>query len=73
MDARDIACGGNDAATTAAHNDRFVAQFTIVPFLDAGIESVAIDMGDGEREQFVMTEDAPAAAGRAAAGLSRAA
>ncbi len=53
--ARDIAGGGDDAAPARmADEKRFVAQGRIVALLDRGVESVAIDMGDGEVQQLRM-------------------
>ena len=46
LDARDVAGGGDDAADAAADDQRPVAQLGAVPFLDRGVEGIAVDMGD---------------------------
>ena len=61
--AGDIAGGGNDAArSAAADNHRLVAQLRAIALFDAGVEGVAIDMGDGKKLQLVMGDEARAGA-----------
>jgi hypothetical protein len=42
-----------------------------VAFLDAGVEGVAIEVGDGKREEFRMPNNARAAASRAKADFGQ--
>ena len=49
LDAGDVAAGGDDAARAAADDHGLVAQGGVVALFDAGIEGVAIHVGDGER------------------------
>jgi hypothetical protein len=62
---------------TAADDDRLVAQAGVVALLDAGIEGVAVDVGDAEGGKLGMGDQAGRSAGRAAGrpgrGLTRAA
>src|SRR5262249_39120747 len=53
-----------------ADDDRLVLQGGIVALLDTGVESVAVDMGDGEVLELAMGDDARRAAGRAAGRLA---
>jgi hypothetical protein len=66
---RDVAGGGDDAAYPAADDDRPGGKFGPVTLLDAGVEGVAVDVGDGQREQLGMADDAGAVAGGAASGF----
>ena len=54
VEARHIAAGGDHAALAAADDHRQVGEPGIVALLDAGIEGVAVDMGDRQRIQFRM-------------------
>ena len=67
----DVAGGRDDAATTAADDDRAVGERRIVALLDRGVERIAVEMGDRERRQFGMVEEARAAAGPTGAGARR--
>ena len=51
VDPSDIAGGGDDAAGAAADDHRAGLKLRPVALLDAGIERVAVDMGDGQVEQ----------------------
>ncbi len=64
--ARDIAGGRDDAAGRAADDQRLVGKRGVVALLDRGVEGVAIDMGDGERVDFRVPDEARRAAGLAA-------
>ncbi len=54
---RDVARGGDNAAAPAADDDRLGGQRRIVALFDGGVERVAIDMGDGEIVEFVVTHE----------------
>ena len=62
MDAGDVAGRGHDAALAATDNQRLVDEVRIVAFFHRGVEGVAIDMGDAEVVEFIMVEEAGAAA-----------
>ena len=64
--AGDVAGRGDDAALAAADDHRLGGKRRIVALLDRGVEGVAIDMGDGERAEFVVAQQARRAAGAAA-------
>ena len=64
--ARHIAGRRHDAARSATDDDWLVEEVGIVPFFDRGIERVAVDMGDAQRIELDMRNDAAAAAGLAA-------
>ncbi len=51
-EAGDVAGGADDAAGAAADNHRAMGEVGPVAFFDAGVEGVAIDMGDGEGEEL---------------------
>ena len=72
VDAGDVAGGRDDAAVAAADDDRLVAQAGVVALLDAGIEGVAVDMGDGEVGELGMGDQAGRSAGGAAGRPGRA-
>jgi hypothetical protein len=46
MNARDITSGCDNAAPTSTDNHRFVDQIGVVALFNAGIKSIAIDMGE---------------------------
>ena len=48
FDAGDIAAGRHHTPLAATDNDRLIAERRIIPFFDAGVESIAVDMGDSE-------------------------
>ena len=68
LDAGDVAAGGDDTALAAADDDGVIGEVGIVALLDAGIEGIAIDMGDGEAVKLGVVEEAGGAADVAAAG-----
>ena len=68
VDARDIAGRGDHAAGAAADDDGFRCQFRAVALFHAGVEGVAVDMREGQREQFGVGDDACTAAGGAGSG-----
>ena len=57
---------GFERAVAAADDHRLVGKVGIVAFLDRGVESVAIHMGDGQAGQFRMGQHARGPAGGAA-------
>ena len=65
VDARDIARGRHHAALAAAHDHRLITQGRVVALFHAGIERVAIHVGDTEVEQFRARHNPAAMAGRA--------
>jgi hypothetical protein len=68
-EARDIAGGGDDAPLAAADDEGLGGKLRPVAFLDAGVEGVALDMGDGEGEEFrVADREARSAAGAETGG-----
>jgi len=71
LNAGNVAAGGDDPALAAADDDGVIGEGGIVAFLDAGIEGIAIDMGDGEGVEFGVMEEARGAAEVAAAGPER--
>ncbi len=54
---RHIAGGGDHPALAAADDDRPVAQFRSIAFLDRGVEGVAVQVGDVQIAQLVMGDD----------------
>ncbi len=65
----DVARGRDHAARTATHDQGGLSARTGRPFLDRGIEGVAIDVGDRQFRDFRMTQSTRGrAAGLAAAG-----
>jgi len=44
LDAGDVAGGGDDTPLAAADDHRLVAEFRIIPLLDGGVKSVAVDV-----------------------------
>ena len=62
----DVARRRDDAAMTPADHHRTIGQRRVVALLDAGIEGVAVDMGDRQGADFGMRDEARSAA--AAAG-----
>jgi hypothetical protein len=68
--AGDVAGGGDNAAVAAADDDGVVGELRPVAFFDAGVEGVAVDMGDGEGEELGVAQGAGAAA-RGANGAGR--
>jgi len=67
VQAGDVAGRRDDATLAAADDDGAGGEVRPVAFLDAGIESVAIDMGDRQREKLRVAHDVAAAAGGAGA------
>ena len=65
VDPRDIAGRRHHPAHAAADDHRPRRQLRPVALLHAGVEGVAIDMRDGEREQLGVPHDPPPAAARA--------
>lgn len=63
-DAGEVAAGRDHPAMPAADDDRLVADRRIVALFDAGIESVAVHVGDGEREELGVAEEPRGTAGR---------
>jgi hypothetical protein len=61
----------NDAALAPADDDRLVRERGVVALLDRGIEGVAIDVGDRERLDLRMAQDARRAAAGAPSGPVR--
>jgi hypothetical protein len=53
-----IAGRRNHAAFAAADDERLVGEEGVVALLNRGVEGVAIDMGNGERVEFVVAENA---------------
>ena len=69
-DAGHVAGGRHDAAPATADDHRLVGELGVFAFLDAGIEGVAIHVGDREAAQLVMAHDPwPPAGGAAGAAL----
>jgi len=66
--AGDVARRRNHAALAAADDDGLVGDLRIIAFLDGGVERVAIDVGERQRGQCVMTNEARRAAFAAAPG-----
>lgn len=64
--ARHVAGGGDETANAASDNHRFGRQFWIIALFETGAERVAVDMGDGQIEQFGVADDACAVAGGSA-------
>ena len=64
--ARHVAGGGHHAATAATDDHRLVGKAWIVPLLDRCVEGVAVDVRQGEGQQFRVRNKARAAAIRAA-------
>ena len=64
----DIAGGGDHAAGAAADDHRARLQLRPVAFLDAGVERVAVDMGDGQPQQGAVMHQRAAARRAAVAG-----
>jgi hypothetical protein len=62
----DIAAGRNDASFAAANDERFVTQARVIPLLDRGVKSIAIDMCNRELIELGMREEAWRAASYAA-------
>ncbi len=58
----DVAGGADHAARAAADDHRAGRQLRPVALLDAGVERVAVDMGDREGQQLGMRHHPPAAA-----------
>ena len=67
VDARDIAGRGDNAAHAATDNHRLGCQFRPITLLHTGVERIAVDMRDGQVEQFGMPQD-PLALARRTAG-----
>ena len=65
---RDVAGGRDDAALAAADDDGLVGQIGIVAFLDSRVKRIAVDMGERQRCQCVMANQARRSAGQAAFG-----
>ena len=66
--AGDVAGRRHHAALAAADDDRPVGNVRIIALLDRGVERVAVDMGDRQRGQGRMPDQARRAAGAAALG-----
>src|SRR5436190_14326785 len=56
--AGDVTGCRDHAALAAADNDRFVGERRIVALLDRGVERVAVDVGQCERGQLAVTNEA---------------
>src|SRR5262249_21724880 len=69
--ARDVAGGKHDTALASTHDHGLVGEREIVALLDGGIEGIAIDVGNGQRVDLGMAQQARRAAARAAGGLLR--
>ena len=69
--ARHIAAGEHHAALAPADDDRLVGERGVVALFDGGVEGVAVDMGDRQRKQVLVAQQARGAAGRAARGRFR--
>ena len=67
--ARDVAGRRHHAALAAADDDGLVGELGIVALFDGGVERVAVDMGQRQRGQGVVADQARRAAGAAAPGL----
>ena len=67
--ARDVAGGGDHAAAAAADDHRLGGERRIVALFDRGVEGVAIDVGDGERAEFVVAQRCAASRSAAARRL----
>ncbi|MNE54965.1 hypothetical protein D3C80_1497820 [compost metagenome] len=65
-----IAGGGDDPAFAAADDHRPVAQFGPVALLDRGVEGVAVQVGDGQVAQFIMSDHPTRGARRAPLDLA---
>ncbi|MNE33870.1 hypothetical protein D3C80_1275660 [compost metagenome] len=70
VQAGDVAGGRDHAALAAADDDRLVAQFRSVAFLDRGVEGVAVEMGDGQIAEFIMGDHPTRGAGRTSLDLA---
>ena len=66
VDAGKVAAGRDDAAVAAADDDGVIFEGRIVALFDAGVESVAVHVGDGEGLEFRMGQNPRRAAGGAA-------
>ena len=71
MGAGNVTTRGHDAPVVAAHNHRNVAQLRAVAFLDSGLESVAVEVGNGETMKLLVPYDARRPAGRAGFDIGR--
>ena len=65
----DVAACGHDAPVVPADDHRKVPQRRPVAFLDGGVESIAVEMGDGETMKLLVPHDVCRSAGRAGFGL----
>ena len=65
----DVAARGYDAPVVSADDHRKVPQLRAVAFLDGGVESVAVEMGNGEIVKFLVPHDACRSTGRAGSGF----
>jgi hypothetical protein len=70
IDAGDVAGGGDDAANAAADDDGAGEEFRAVALFHAGVEGIAIDVGDGEGGEFRVADDAAVGAGGADGGVA---
>ena len=59
----------HDAPVVPADDHRNVAQLQPITFLDGGVESVAVEMGEGETMKLLVPHDAHRPAGRAGFGI----
>ena len=64
-----VATRGHYAPVVPADDHRNVAQLPPVAFLDGGVESVAVEMGDGETMKLLVPYDACRSAGWAGFGI----
>ena len=70
VDAGQVAAGRDDASMATAYYDGVIAEAGIVTLFDAGVESIAVHVRDGEGVKLRMDNNPGAAAGGAArAGL----
>ena len=56
--AGNVAAGGDHPALATTDDQRLVEQAWVVALFDRGIECVAVDMRDGEFEEFLVCDDA---------------
>ena len=60
----------NPKDDTAADDDGAGKKLGAVALFNAGVEGVAVDVGDGQRGEFGVADDAAVAAGRADGGVA---
>ena len=67
--AGDVAAGGDHATVATADDHRDITQLRPVSFLDGSVEGVAVEMGDREIMEFLVSCNPHRAAGRASLGV----